>query len=346
MTSRRGFIGASSLLAAAVLAACSEKAPHVAAPSGEPTVNPVLDSERLVTVLERIQKGADAADATKDPKALTGYLTGPAARVRAESYTLATTVADDKRVRVLKTTSQASAVGLTQDFPRTAITVTEGTDTSNVPLLLALTQEDARSDYQLWGWVQVFGGATFPKTATAASGSKQITADDASLAATPQAVLDAYVDALNNPQGTNGTAFADDQLRQQVARDRATDVSAAGEVTVQAAAGSDGFQGLATSDGGAVVITTLTVTTTFKRTTAGSKLTLSSDIGIMLGDNKEVVGTVTATYDAMVAFSIPAAGGGQATTLGAEVVLAKVERDDSQAPSPAPSASASAAAKN
>lgn len=343
MTTRRAFIGAGSVLAAAVLAACADEAPQVSAASSAPSAAPVLDSERLVAVLERIQKGLDAADAAKDPESLNGFLTGPAARVRAESYTLATTAGDDTRIRQLRTTSQASAVGLTNEFPRTAITVTEGTDTSNVPLLLALTQADARSDYQLWGWVQVFGGATVPRTASAAAGSQQIAADDPSLAATPQAVLEAYVDALNNPEGANGTAFADDQLRQQVARERANDVSAAGEVSVQAAAGTDGFQGLATAEGGAVVMTTLTVTTTFKKTVAGGKITLQSgDIGPMLGDNKEVVGTVTAAYDAMVAFHIPAAGGGQATVLGAEIVLAKVDRDDSQAPTPAPTATATA----
>lgn len=341
MTSRRTFIGATSALAASFLAGCSQEAPHVSAPQVSDGPNPVLDSDRLLVVLERIQQGIDTADASKDATALEGYLTGPAARVRGELYDLATKVGDDTRVRALSTTSQASAVGLTTGFPRVAITVTEGTETTNVPLLLALTQEDARSDYELWGWVQVFGGATVPKTASAAVGSEQVDAEDPSLVATPQAVLDAYVDALNNPEGDNGTAFADDPLRQQVARDRAVDVAAAGEVSVSATAGADGFQGLATSEGGAVVLTSLSFTTTFKKTVAGSKLTLSGDIGTLLGDNPEVAGTVSATYDTMVAFHIPAAGGDQPTVLGAEVVLAKVERDDSQAPA-TPSATASA----
>ncbi len=341
MTNRRTFVGATSVLAAAVLAGCSQEVPHVSAQQGPSAPNPVLDSDRLVVVLERVQQGIDAADASKDAAALEGYLTGPAARVRGEFYDLATKVGDDERVRALSTTSQASAVGLTSSFPRVAITVTEGTDTTNVPLLLALTQEGARSNYELWGWVQVFAGATVPKTASAAVGSEQVGAEDPSLVSTPQAVLDAYVDALNNPEGENGTLFADDPLRQQVARDRATDVSAAGEVSVSATAGTDGFQGLATSEGGAVVLTTLSFTTTFKKTVAGSKLTLSGDIGTLLGDNQEVAGTVSATYDTMVAFHIPTAGGDQPTVLGAEVVLAKVERDDSQAPAE-PTATASA----
>ena len=53
----------------------------------------------------------------------------------------------------------------------------------------------------------------------------------------------------------------------------------------------------------------------------------------MLGDNASVVGTVTVTYDAMVAFSIPSASeGGQSTVIGLDLVPAKAERDDSQAP--------------
>ena len=43
----------------------------------------------------------------------------------------------------------------------------------------------------------------------------------------------------------------------------------------------------------------------YKRTVDGSDLTLQGDIAAHMGGNQKIVGTVTATYDSMVAFSIP-----------------------------------------
>ena len=94
-------------------------------------------------------------------------------------------------------------------------------------------------------------------------------------------------------------------------------------------------------DGGALVFTTLTYTVVYKRTVDGSDLTLQGDVAALMGGNQKIVGTVTATYDSMVAFSIPKEGTGEkVTVLGAETALMKVERDDSKTPAPTASASA------
>ena len=170
-----------------------------------------------------------------------------------------------------------------------------------------------------------------------------MTADSAGLVATPKAVLDAYVDALNNPEGENGKAFPDDLLRQKIQATRATNLSSLGEVSVTATAGADGFQGLQMEegDGGALVFTTLTYTVVYKRTVDGSDLTLQGDVAALMGGNQKIIGTVTATYDSMVAFAIPKEGSSEkATILGAETALIKVDRDDSQTPAPTASASA------
>lgn len=336
MTSRRAFMGAATtVLGGALLSACSQGVPEVATPTGTAAAQPVLDSSRLLTILERIQKGLDAADAAKSADGLNGYLTGPAARMRKEAYTLASATGSDSAIQALDTTSQASAVGLTASFPRTVLTVTSGTDTSNVPFLLALTQDTARDPYELWGWAQLFNGVEVPSTATPSVGSDQVGPDATGLVATPQATLAAYVDALNSPDGDNGKAFADDSLRQRVADERAVNLSQAGEVSVTASAGSDGFQGLRTTAGGAIVMTTLTLATTYRLTVAGAGLNVGDAIGKLLGGDTQVRGTVTATYDVVVAFSIPVSGSdpGVATVLGATMVLAGAQRDDSQAPS-------------
>ena len=336
MSTRRVFLsGAVAAAVGAALAACTEVEQDLPTPSAiaTPSAHPALTADKLTTILERIQTGLSAADAAKSPDALAGYLTGPAARVRAEEYAVAQATGDDKFVHTFITTSQAGVAGLTTDFPRTALVVTEPAAEGEAPYLLILTQDDARNPYQMWGWARLSGQSQVPTTSTTVVGSESVSADATGLVATPQEVLDAYIDALNNPTGENGTAFADDTLRQRIAAERAIDLGGMGTVTVTAAAGSDGFKGLRTTANGALVMTTVTFSTVYRNTVARSTITVGGTVAKMLGDNASVVGTVTVTYDAMVAFSIPSASeGGQSTVIGLDLVPAKAERDDSQAP--------------
>ena len=334
MSTRRVFLsGAVAAAVGAALAACTEQGIPTPSVTATPSAHPALTADKLTAILERIQTGLNAADASKSPDSLTGYLIGPAARVRAEEYTIAQAAGDDKFVHTFITTSQAGVAGLTTDFPRTALVVTEPAAEGEAPYLLILTQDDARNPYQMWGWARLSGQSQVPTTSTTVVGSESVSADATGLVATPQEVLDAYIDALNNPTGENGTAFADDTLRQRIAAERAIDLGGMGTVTVTAAAGSDGFKGLRTTANGALVMTTVTFSTVYRNTVARSTITVGGTVAKMLGDNASVVGTVTVTYDAMVAFSIPSASeGGQSTVIGLDLVPAKAERDDSQAP--------------
>ena len=336
MSTRRVFLsGAVAAAVGAALAACTEVEQDLPTPSAiaTPSAHPALTADKLTTILERIQTRLNAADADKSPDSLVGYLTGPAARVRAEEYAIAQATGDDKFVHTFITTSQAGVAGLTTDFPRTALVVTEPAAEGEAPYLLILTQDDARNPYQMWGWARLSGQSQVPTTSTTVVGSESVSADATGLVATPQEVLDAYIDALNNPTGENGTAFADDTLRQRIAAERAIDLGGMGTVTVTAAAGSDGFKGLRTTANGALAMTTVTFSTVYRNTVARSTITVGGTVAKMLGDNASVVGTVTVTYDAMVAFSIPSASeGGQSTVIGLDLVPAKAERDDSQAP--------------
>ena len=334
MSTRRVFLsGVVATAVGAALAACAEQDLPTPSVTATPSAHPALTADKLTAILERIQTGLSAADAAKSPDALAGYLTGPAARVRAEEYAVAQATGDDKFVHTFVTTSQAGVAGLTTDFPRTTLVVTEPAAEGEAPYLLVLTQDDARNPYQMWGWTRLSGKSQVPTTSTTVVGSESVAADATGLVATPQEVLDAYIDALNNPTGENGTAFADDTLRQRIAAERAVDLGGMGTATVTAAAGSDGFKGLRTTANGALVMTTLTFSTVYRNTVARSTITVGGTVAKMLGGNASVVGTVTVTYDAMVVFSIPpAAEGGQSTVIGLDLVPSKAERDDSQAP--------------
>ena len=341
---RRALLSAGGASALALsLAACSKSQPKTAQTqaSGTPIAEPVLNDKQLSEILQRVQTGLATADKEKNADKLKEVMSGPAARIRAAEYATASASGNNDFIHPMTTTIQGGGVGQTAGFPRNAAAASEGAS----PSLISLEQNSARDQFKVWAWVQGFSEKkNIPVlTKQSAQRAKQVTADSAGLVTTPKAALDAYVDALNHPDGENGKAFPDDLLRQKVQAARTTNLSSLGEVTVTATAGKDGFQGLQMEegDGGALVFTTLTYTVVYKRTVDGSDLTLQGDVAAHMGGNQKIVGTVTATYDSMVAFSIPKEGSkDKVAVLGAETALIKVDRDDSKTPAPTASASA------
>ena len=341
---RRALLSAGGASALALsLAACSKSQPKTAQTqaSGTPIAEPVLNDKQLSEILQRVQTGLATADKEKNADKLKEVMSGPAARIRAAEYATASASGNNDFIHAMSTTIQGGGVGQTVGFPRNAAAASEGAS----PSLISLEQNSARDQFKVWAWVQGFSEKkNIPVlTKQSAQRAKQVTADSTGLVSTPKAALDAYVDALNHPDGENGKAFPDDLLRQKVQAARTTNLSSLGEVTVTATAGQDGFQGLQMEegDGGALVFTTLTYTVVYKRTVDGSDLTLQGDVAALMGGNQKIVGTVTATYDSMVAFSIPKEGSkDKVAVLGAETALIKVDRDDSKTPAPTASASA------
>ena len=341
---RRALLSAGGASALALsLAACSKSQPKTAQTqaSGTPIAEPVLNDKQLSEILQRVQTGLAAADKEKNADKLKEVMSGPAARIRAAEYATASASGNNDFIHAMTTTIQGGGVGQTVGFPRNAAAASEGAS----PSLISLEQNSARDQFKVWAWVQGFSEKkNIPVlTKQSAQRAKQVTADSTGLVTTPKAALDAYIDALNHPDGENGKAFPDDLLRQKVQAARTTNLSSLGEVTVTATAGKDGFQGLQMEegDGGALVFTTLTYTVVYKRTVDGSDLTLQGDVAALMGGNQKIVGTVTATYDSMVAFSIPKEGSkDKVAVLGAETALMKVDRDDSKTPAPTASASA------
>ena len=341
---RRALLSAGGASALALsLAACSKSQPKTAQTqaSGTPIAEPVLNDKQLSEILQRVQTGLATADKEKNADKLKEVMTGPAARIRAAEYATASASGNNDFIHPMTTTIQGGGVGQTVGFPRNAAAASEGAS----PSLISLEQNSARDQFKVWAWVQGFSEKkNIPVlTKQSAQRAKQVTADSTGLVSTPKAALDAYVDALNHPDGENGKAFPDDNLRQKVQSARTTDLRSLGEVTVTATAGKDGFQGLQMEegDGGALVFTTLTYTVVYKRTVDGSDLTLQGDVAALMGGNQKIVGTVTATYDSMVAFSIPKEGSkDKVAVLGAETALMKVDRDDSKTPAPTASATA------
>ena len=134
MTSRRVFLTSTAATAVGLtLSACSQDLPPEPASNGTPSAYPVLDDERLTKALDRIQTGLDDADAQKNSDLLSGYLTGPALRVRTEEYALASAAQDDSKIEHFTTTSEAGTAGRETEFPRVALTVTGIAEGDDVP---------------------------------------------------------------------------------------------------------------------------------------------------------------------------------------------------------------------
>ena len=98
MTTRRTFLIGSVSAAAVALSACGESAPKAPTATGSPEPQAVLDEERLEAALARIDTALAAADEARDAQALAGYVSGPAARLRAAEYYVATGTGDDSAV--------------------------------------------------------------------------------------------------------------------------------------------------------------------------------------------------------------------------------------------------------
>lgn len=333
-------LAAGGALVLGLLAGCSTELPQ---PEPDPTAEtapPVLDEERFDRVLEEVSATITAADEARDGEALQSRVTGPALDMRQAEYRLAEATDGQASPAPITTATQVEAVAATEDFPRTAMTITQVPEGSNLPLLMALTQPEAREQYKLWGWVELFPGIETPALISPETGSAQLAPDAEGLVATPAQVVERYVDTLNNAESEFAGQFAEDPYKKTARETTAqldANIEAAGEASISFSVGDSGPLALATADGGALVLGELGSAQTIRKTVPGATLTVGGQIGALLGDDKEVRGSVTGTSDLLVAFYVPPAGGEDATIrpLGATPgggVLTEVTRDDAAAP--------------
>ncbi|MFD1507462.1 hypothetical protein FE374_13295 [Georgenia yuyongxinii] len=336
-TRRSARLAAGGAVALALLAGCSTELPQ---PEPEPTAEtapPVLDADRFDRVLEETAAAFAAADEARDPEALRPRVTAPALDMRAAEYRLAEAVGDDAAPSPVTTATQVEAVAATYEFPRTGMVITQVPEGANLPLLLGFTQSEAREQFKLWGWVELFPGSTTPPLIHPDTGSAQLGADSEGLVATPAQVVERYVDTLNNDDSEFADQFAEDPYKEsskKATTDLDSRIEAAGEASIAFEVGDDGLLALATADGGAIVLGELRSVQTIRKTVPGASLTIGGEIGALLGDDTEVRGTVSGTSDVLVAFYVPPEGGEDTVVrpLGAKTVMVEVARNDDEAP--------------
>lgn len=324
-------------LSLALLAGCSAELPQPQPEAVAETPPPALDVDRLGRVLEDVQATIDEADEARDPELLTPRVSGPALDMRAAEYQLAEATDGDSAPDALTTAPQVAAVAAAEEFPRPAVVITQLPEGANLPLLLALEQAEAREPYKLWGWVTLFPGIETPAMSHPEAGSAVVAPDADTLVVPPAEVVERYVDTLNKSDSEFADQFAEDPFKES-SRTTTTElddaIEAAGEATISAETGDDGPISLATADGGAIVVGELRSTLTLRKTVPGSELRAGGAIGALLGENTEVLGTVSGVSDVLMAFYVPPADAEEKTIrpLGATTVLMEVTRDDAAAP--------------
>ena len=323
----RAAAAAASLALAAGLAGCSQPLP-VPTPDALPAATPpAMSVEQAERILDEVADALAAADVDHATAALFPRVVGPAAQIRSAEYRLAGLGGDPDAVTLLTTSPQTIVLPTTDTWPRTMMVVTQQPEDLRAPLLLTLVQEAPRAPFALWSWARLFPGVVTPELAQPEVGSEPVTPDTTdALVVSPTEVLAQYVDVLTNrDQSPYAAAFADDPLRQGIwqTKDRfAEAVGANGTLAETYAPGSAGLQALATADGGALVVGTITTTTTI--TLTDSTLKIGDQTAVFLGTDT-VKSNLSITWASVVAFVVPPAGSdAQIQVLGGEHSLIQV----------------------
>mgnify|MGYP001239093159 CR=1 FL=1 len=322
---------------ALLLAGCTGEVPQ---PEPDPTASapfPVLDRDRMERILAEVGETIAEADAELDPELLTGRVTGPALAMRTAEYRLAEASDGERAPTPVSTASQVEAVAATEQWPRAVFVISHVPDDANLPLLLVLKQQDARSPYQLWYWTTLLPGVQTPSTAHIDSGSPQLAPDAERLVQTPAQTVAAYAGLLADPEADSAELFTDDPFRtgytEMIEALRST-VEVAGEVEVDYSVTEDSVVAMQTADGGAVVTGVIEAVLTITKNVDGARLEAGGDIGLLMGEDAQIEGAAEASYLIPVAFTVPPGDSADPiTVLGASHVLADVtvhEPDDGE----------------
>lgn len=328
---RRLAVVLGTALVAGVLAGCApEPVPAFTPPPIPEYAPPAVTADRAHEILEAIETVIAEGDASADADALSPRVTGPALEIRRSEYALQSATEGSRLPQSLWTDSDVTVITATDSWPRSILAVSNSRPDSTVRLYLGLVQDGPRDPYRLVAWSRLLPGVTTPTFASAEIGSAPVAADEAGLAQLPADALTHLADAFTNPESEYTGEFEADRFREFLANELAglrSGIEVAGEVSSSSTAGPVVFA-IGTADGGAVVMGTIDTTVTLRKTISGAELTLAGEMA-SLGGTGPVAAAANATYRQMVTVYVPPAGtDAKLQLLGAERVLASVERVD------------------
>lgn len=314
-----------TVVTALSLAACATPLPEPQ-PEAVPAVVPsAVTAEQVQDVLADVSAVLAEADEQHSVELLDGRVTGPARETRQVEYALRL-AGDTEAITPIPAEVQTIIAPQTDAWPRPVMVVTQPPADLQPPLLLALQQDEPRSQYRLWAWVRLFPGAEMPATAQPQLGSPVVAPDSDSLSVPPGEVIGQYVDLLTNGDASpHAAVFAQDPLRVGIAATRdayGTVVGENGTLAETYAPMPSGPIAMATADGGAIVVGGFRTVTTI--TLSESTLNIGDQTAALLG-KASVRTNLALTWLSMVAFAIPPAGSAEPVRmLGAEHSLVGV----------------------
>jgi hypothetical protein len=317
-------LGAVAALAmTTALTGCSSEVPQVKEPEAQSI--PALGATQTTNALDAMMAALDAATQGRDPALLAGRVSGPALEVRTSQLQVAAVRDNNDLITVIPPTFQRTIVPTATTWPRATFAITDPTEDLEPPRMLALVQNSARENYQLWSWVQLQPGVVLPATADPAIGSEEVAPDDASLLVSPQDAVSQYADLLT---AGDASAFVgnfqpkdEDQFRSFIAMWNAEQVGALSDdrvegtvtLTVTPKEGAPIFS-VRTADGGAITMFALTMTEQLEAM-EGAVLRPSTPTAQALLSGVEPTNRLRSGFIDMVALHIPPAGSSAQITL-------------------------------
>jgi len=322
---RTVFAAAAALAIVVSVSACTPPVPQVSAAPSPSEAAAVVQSQ-WERILPATFEELAAADAAKDATLLTDRVGGDAKTVRAAEYKQEK--ADAKVVPdVLPAESQAVYVSAADSWPRVLVAVTEQPADDVTPVVMLWIQDSVDTDYQLRGWAHMIPGATLPAMAGPATGAAQLELDDPDVSPTPGDALAGYVTLLQKgPTSAGNDDFAPDTYREQLFTARKVLTAAAkkakGSYSDSVTYDENDAYTLQTADGGALVFSPITITSTFK--VKGAKVSIpAADKALLTGG--ALTTQVVHTYQDLIVLYIPGpAIGSNPGVVAAEHNLVKV----------------------
>lgn len=226
---------------------------------------PALDEARFQAVLDKVAATVEAADAKRDANLLVARVNGPALIQRRGDYTLVAGLEGSNLQGLPIKNAQALIISNSLAWPRYAMEVSQPTEAKSV-YVFALAQAKAQADYALWGYTKLFPKVTIPQTLKPTVGSPQVDAKGEGLKYPPGKIAVTYANLLKNPGDTAISDQFDYSLDANLAAfnkrreeyNQAFRSVTGSTITFDIQPGPDGYVGLGTVDGGALVMTTLT----------------------------------------------------------------------------------------
>ncbi|QTG75959.1 hypothetical protein [Trueperella pecoris] len=277
----------------------------------------ILTQEKFAEIAAAAEKDIAAANSSLDAAALGNRVGGPVRAYRTSQLKLESLLGESYNLDPLIVDGQATPVSSGTAFPRTLMTVVPPREGKNLTTLSVWSQDQARSNYQLWADVALFPGVEVPAIVSSLNNSEGFPkVDPAAYAVNPEEVLANYV-AYNGTRQPQKIRFQEnDPLFRQIADQQDAFVRSLGNLgtaTTDFAAGEAGLRGVSTENGGLVIVGEMRYTVRITKTAAGAKLRIGGQIGALHKDSGEnpvleIDKQGVANYSTTVVFYIPGAG--------------------------------------